>query len=178
MEPRPKGPREHIPPILLEGGQGTIHTGLPTHVLKADSKATRGAYSLYEETFPPGHPGPAIHIHHDQEEAFYMIAGELTFLLGDQLITANAGTFVLVPAGWRHGFANRSSEVARVINIHSPRGFEHYFEQIGKWAASGSNASSIRQYAEEHGVEIVGRPLGPGRAAARFWRPALAGATP
>jgi len=133
---------------------------LPTHVLKAGSEATRGAYSVYEETFPPGHPGPAVHIHHDQEEAFYVVEGELTFVLGERLIAATEGTFVLVPAGWRHGFANRTGEVAKVINIHSPRGFETAFQQLGAFAVHGADPEAIRRFGEEHRAEFVGAPLG------------------
>ena len=162
MKQYPQGPHEDVEPILLKPGEGTVHVGLPTHVLKTDSAATRGAYSLYEETFPPGAPGPAVHIHHEQEEAFYVLEGELTLLLGDQLLTARAGTFVLVPAGWRHGFANRSKEVVRVANIHSPRGFERVFEKMGELSTPGSDVRSFMEFSDKHGVEIVGRPIGGG----------------
>lgn len=160
MEQMPKGPREDTPPILLRPGEGVVHAGLPTHILKANSEAARGAYSLYEETYPPGTPGPAVHIHHDQEEAFYVLEGVVTFLLGEELISAPAGTFVLVPAGWRHGFANRGSEVARALNIHSPRGFERQFERLGKWLKDGEDVATMIEVAEKDGIETVGRPLG------------------
>lgn len=155
-----QGPQEDVAPTIHERGEGTVHPGLSTHTLKADSAATRGAYSLYEEAFPPGHPGPAIHIHHEQEEAFYVVEGELTFLLGEQLITATTGTFVLVPAGWRHGFANRSDRVARVVNIHSPGGFEDVFERMGQRALGSLDAETYAAYAAQRHIEYVGRPLG------------------
>jgi quercetin dioxygenase-like cupin family protein len=64
------------------------------------------------------------HEHADEDDAFYILSGELTFLLGDERVAAPPGTFVLVPPGVRHGFRNDGSEPVRILNIHAPAGFD------------------------------------------------------
>ena len=48
----------------------------------------------------------------------------LTFLLDDGDVDAPPGTFVLVPPGTHHTFANRGDEPVRMLNIHAPAGFD------------------------------------------------------
>jgi mannose-6-phosphate isomerase-like protein (cupin superfamily) len=64
------------------------------------------------------------HVHADEDDAFYVVEGELTFLLGDEQVSAPAGTFVLVPPGVRHGFRNDGEVPVRMLNIHAPGGFD------------------------------------------------------
>ena len=69
-----------------------------------------------------------MHTHADEDDAFYVLEGELTFVVEDAELVAGPGTFVLVPPGVVHTFANRSDRVARFVNIHAPAGFD---ERIG-----------------------------------------------
>ena len=55
----------------------------------------------------------------------YVLEGDVTFVLEDDEIVAAPGTFVLVPPGVEHTFANRTAEPARILNIHAPAGFDH-----------------------------------------------------
>jgi quercetin dioxygenase-like cupin family protein len=64
------------------------------------------------------------HVHDDEDDAFYILEGELTFVLGDEEVAAPAGTFVLIPPGVEHGFRNDSDQVVRILNIHAPAGFD------------------------------------------------------
>jgi mannose-6-phosphate isomerase-like protein (cupin superfamily) len=64
------------------------------------------------------------HVHGDEDDAFYVLEGELTFLLGDREVVAPPGTFVLVPPGVRHGFRNDGTVAVRMLNIHAPAGFD------------------------------------------------------
>jgi mannose-6-phosphate isomerase-like protein (cupin superfamily) len=64
------------------------------------------------------------HIHQDEDDAFYILEGELTFVLGDDQVKAPPGTFVLVPPGVEHGFRNDGSRPVRMLNIHAPAGFD------------------------------------------------------
>ena len=72
----------------------------------------------------PGREGPSAHVHDDEDDAFYVLDGELLFRVEDEEIAATAGTFVLVPPGVRHTFANRTSAPVRILNIHAPAGFD------------------------------------------------------
>ena len=64
------------------------------------------------------------HVHAEEDDAFYILAGELTFTFGDEEAAAPPGTFVLVPPGVEHGFRNDGAEPVRMLNIHAPAGFD------------------------------------------------------
>ena len=84
---------------------------------------TGGAISVMDNAVPARWGGPPLH-HHEFDETFYVLDGELTFLLGSTDVPAPAGTFVLVPPGVEHTFANRTETPVRVLNIHAPAGFD------------------------------------------------------
>ena len=75
-------------------------------------------------TMLAGRRGPPAHRHEDEDDAFFILQGEMTFIVGEQEIVARTGTFVLVPPGVEHTFANRGSVAARMLNIHAPAGFD------------------------------------------------------
>jgi mannose-6-phosphate isomerase-like protein (cupin superfamily) len=64
------------------------------------------------------------HVHEAEDDAFYILDGELTFLFDDQEVKATPGTFVLVPPGFQHGFRNDGAASVRMLNIHAPGGFD------------------------------------------------------
>src|SRR3954465_9355822 len=64
------------------------------------------------------------HVHADEDDAFYILEGELTFLLADGPVAAPPGTFVLVPPGVEHGFRNEREQPVRMLNLHAPAGFD------------------------------------------------------
>jgi mannose-6-phosphate isomerase-like protein (cupin superfamily) len=75
-------------------------------------------------TMAPGREGPSAHVHEDEDDAFYVLDGELVFTVEGDEIAAPAGTFVLVPPGVLHTFANRTETPVRILNIHTPAGFD------------------------------------------------------
>lgn len=75
-------------------------------------------------TVAPHSDGPPPHIHEHEDDSFFVMEGELTFTVSGKEVVAEAGTFVLVPPGLEHTFANRSDVVARVVNVHAPAGFD------------------------------------------------------
>jgi mannose-6-phosphate isomerase-like protein (cupin superfamily) len=81
-------------------------------------------FNLAVITMQPRRSGPESHVHAAEDDSFYVLEGELTFILDDGEIVAGPGTFVLVPPGVPHTFANRGEAEARVINIHAPAGFD------------------------------------------------------
>jgi mannose-6-phosphate isomerase-like protein (cupin superfamily) len=64
------------------------------------------------------------HVHDAEDDAFYIVQGEMTFTFDDQEIAAPPGTFVLVPPGVTHGFRNDGAGPVRMLNIHAPAGFD------------------------------------------------------
>jgi mannose-6-phosphate isomerase-like protein (cupin superfamily) len=64
------------------------------------------------------------HIHADEDDAFYILDGEMTFTLEGEQVAAVPGTFVLVPPSVEHGFRNDGDVPVRMLNIHAPAGFD------------------------------------------------------
>ena len=81
-------------------------------------------FNLAVITMQPHRDGPELHTHPDEDDAFYVVDGELTFTVDGEALVAGRGTFVLVPPGVPHTFGNRSAAVARVLNVHAPAGFD------------------------------------------------------
>lgn len=100
---------------------------------------------------------PPLH-RHDFDEAFYVLEGELTFQLGDDLFTRRAGEIALAPRGVSHTYANLSGGPARALLVITPAGFERYFDQIAaKITGSEPPPEAAKPIPE---VETIGPPLG------------------
>ena len=97
----------------------------------ATGDETNDGYYLIHAVVPPG-GGPPAHVHSREEEAFYIIRGELVFLAGDREVTARAGTFVNVPRGTKHRFRNVGDEAAELIFWFSPAGIEGLFREAAE----------------------------------------------
>ena len=87
-----------------------------------------GAYFAMEAIVPPG-GGPPPHIHRSEDETFYVLEGEVEFLLGDAARQGPAGDFVNVPRGTVHRFRNAGAETARMMLTFTPAGIEKFFEE-------------------------------------------------
>jgi quercetin dioxygenase-like cupin family protein len=98
----------------------------PKVLLRSEESA--GAVGVVESHVPPGWEGPPLH-HHPFDEGFYVLEGELTFQLGEELRSATPGDFVFAPADAVHTFANLSDAAARYLIVVTPGGFERYFER-------------------------------------------------
>lgn len=86
-------------------------------------------FNLGVITMQPHRDGPGSHTHADEDDAFYILEGELTFVVEGEEVAAGPGTFVLVPPGVDHSFANRGDAVVRMINVHAPAGFDLRIER-------------------------------------------------
>ena len=93
------------------------------------SEQTNGAISVVESTVPGDFAGPFLHTH-DFDETFYVLEGELTFQLADELITVTRGEVAFAPRGVAHTYANLSGAPARQLIICTPAGFERYFARM------------------------------------------------
>lgn len=110
-------------------GEGeTFYGPGDTYRFLVTGEETGGAYFAMEAFVPPG-GGPPPHIHSHEDETFYVVEGEIRFLLGDEWVVGAAGAFVSVPRGTVHCFTNASDTPARVILTFTPAGMEHFFRE-------------------------------------------------
>jgi len=96
----------------------------------ATGEETGGKYAIWEAIVPPG-GGPPPHIHSREEEAFYVLEGEITFQVGADTFTASAGTFANMPIGSLHSFKNHTDRPARLLISVAPAGLEQMFFEVG-----------------------------------------------
>jgi quercetin dioxygenase-like cupin family protein len=100
---------------------------MPTVLLR--SEETAGVVSMIELSSDAGFAGPPLH-RHDFDEAFYVLEGELTFQLGDEVFTRTAGELAFAPRNVAHTYANHSDAAARALLVCTPAGFERYFARM------------------------------------------------
>src|SRR4051794_3914649 len=110
-------------------------TDKPFPVVHLRSEESGGQVAVIETNPAPG-VGPPLHVH-DFDEAFYVIEGELTFHLRNELPTASPGDLVFAPRGVPHTFANLSEAPARQLIVCTPAGFERYFARMAAENAGG-----------------------------------------
>lgn len=119
-------------PIILPPGAGRAYEIGPMRgVFKADGAETDDRYCVSEWSVEPGASGPGPHHHDENVELFLVTEGTMAFLVGDEWVDAPTGTFLRIPAGTTHDFANRAEAPARAFNVFIPGGFEAPF---ASWA--------------------------------------------
>src|SRR4051794_19016465 len=89
---------------------------------------TGGAFFMAEVSVPPGGGNPA-HIHHREEETFYVQQGTLTIQVGGKTLNASPGDFICLPRGVPHSFQNTGNVAAKFLLVAAPAGLEKFFEE-------------------------------------------------
>jgi quercetin dioxygenase-like cupin family protein len=113
--------------IVVRPGEGTRFGNL--EFLARSEHTPR--FNLGIVTIKAHRDGPDLHTHDDEDDSFYVLEGEVTFTADGEVFVGGPGTFVLVPPGVPHAFANRSDADARILNVHAPAGFDLRVEAAG-----------------------------------------------
>ena len=111
------------------GGEQLTVRGGSTLAFKAGAATTGGAFSLHERRVPAGGRRPPAHVHPDRTEAFWVLDGAAEFELDGELVTAVAGSFVLVPGGVVHTFGATADAPAHLLVLHAPA-LDDYFRAL------------------------------------------------
>src|SRR4051812_39790168 len=101
---------------------------------------TGGTFSLVEHPIPPRTLAAPLHRHAREDEYSYVLEGRMGALLGDEVVSAEAGDLVFKPRQQWHTFWNAGDGPCRILEIISPAGFEHFFNELGE-AIAAQNAS-------------------------------------
>jgi mannose-6-phosphate isomerase-like protein (cupin superfamily) len=101
-----------------------------------DGERTGGAFSLVEHPLPPRALGAPLHTHHNEDEYSFVVQGRFGIQLGDDTLEAGPGDLVVKPRGVAHAFWNAGEEPARLLELISPAGFEHYFRELAPLLAA------------------------------------------
>jgi quercetin dioxygenase-like cupin family protein len=127
-------------------------------VFKLFGEKTNGHVSIVEHPFPVGACVPP-HLHTREDEYSIVTAGEIGFRSGDREVVLGAGGYITKPRGEAHTMWNAGSEPARMIEVISPAGFEHFFWGLGGLMASGApDPKEIAALADEYGLVFAKVP--------------------
>ena len=125
--------------------------------LMLQSEATAESVLMFEETAPAG-TTTGVHIHHDSDEVMYVLSGEITCKIGDQVTVGGPGTCAFIPRSVAHAWKNTGSETARMLFTYTPAGAGKWFEEQSR---SGRTVASMddperAEFFRRHGWERVG----------------------
>ncbi|HXF56431.1 MAG TPA: quercetin 2,3-dioxygenase [Actinomycetota bacterium] len=150
--------------VDAERGQALWSINTLTRVL-AGADSTEGAMGVWEWRGTSA-GNPPLHVHHREDEAFYLLEGRITFEVGEERLHASAGDFVFAPRDLPHRFAVESAE-ARMLVLVTPGGFERFFAAVGRPAESSGlpplerpDPEALARAAAPYGVDILGPPIG------------------
>ncbi|MGB0098076.1 MAG: cupin domain-containing protein [Solirubrobacteraceae bacterium] len=134
----------------------------PRNKVLLRNEESAGAVAIAENTMPAGAPGPPLHSH-AFDESSYVLDGELTFQLDDQVTTARAGELIFAPRGVPHTLANPTESPARYLLVLTPPGFER---ELARRAANEAGVKppkwTLQPIPE---VTYLGPKIGPQQAA-------------
>ncbi len=132
----------------------------------ATAEETGGAFTLFEEATSPG-SSAFPHLHHEEDQAFYVVEGEHEFVCDGRAFEARPGSFVYVPRGTVHSFENVGATPGRLLILSAPAGgTEAFFFEVGEPATDRSSPPAptapegwegiarIREIARKHGSDI------------------------
>jgi mannose-6-phosphate isomerase-like protein (cupin superfamily) len=104
--------------IVVPGPEGGEHLGRGDRYHRVLGELPE--LEIVELRFGPDFEGVDPHSHPDHSDSFYVLAGEVEFLIGDDTVRVGPGSFVSAPAGRTHGFRNVGGSELRLVNIHAP----------------------------------------------------------
>ena len=121
----------------------------------AYTEETGGGFSLVEHPIPPRTLAAPVHRHTREDEYSFVLEGRMGALLGDDVIYAETGDFAFKPRDQWHTFWNPDDTPCRILEIISPGGFEHYFEEMADALASPQFSPKARaEVGARYGMEV------------------------
>ena len=124
-------------------------------IIKASGDATNNSLAVVEMRLPAGF-APPPHIHHNEDEAFYLISGQIDAQIGEQRFTAAQGAFLWLPRDVQHGFVVTGDEPCTMLTITTPSGFDRFVADVGS-STDQTTLPEPREPDVPRLVEIAGR---------------------
>jgi mannose-6-phosphate isomerase-like protein (cupin superfamily) len=125
------------------------------------AEETGSGFSLVEHPIPPRSLCAPVHKHSREDEYSFVLEGRMGALLGDETVFAEAGDLVFKPRDQWHTFWNAGDEPCRILEIISPGGFEHYFDEVAEVTSRPDfTPDMIGPIAEKYGLEFDFESMG------------------
>ena len=144
------------PNIAVPAGQDSTSPS-PSFSLKLRGGETGGSIMMFEKTVPAGTKS-TFHRHRDSDEVAYVLSGEVTFLIGDDVTVGGPGACAFMPRGVRHAWKSTGAQAGRVLFLYTPAkagGLIEEQQRTGRKFAS-MNERELAEILERHGWELLG----------------------
>jgi len=148
-----------MPNIALRARQDPVSPGR-IFSLKLRGGETGDSIMMFEETVPVGTKS-TLHLHHDSDEVAYILSGEVTFKIGDEITVRGPGTCAFMPRGVPHAWKSTGAEPGRVLFLYTPAkagGLIEEQQRTGRKFAS-MNERELAEILQRHGWELLGPSL-------------------
>ena len=160
MQTAPRSGSSGAVMTAADGGERLSWMGEPT-LLKVTGAETQGRYALAEIITTPDGLVP-LHVHHREDEAFFVLDGEVSFAIGEDTFDAGPGGFAFGPRDVPHRYTVRTP-TARMLMVFSPAGFEGFIRETSESTDSLETVvldeidlDQIMAVAERYGAEVLG----------------------
>jgi quercetin dioxygenase-like cupin family protein len=138
---------------------GGIHFDMGASGRFADVKLvgaqTNESIMMFEETVPAGTKS-LFHLHRDSDEVAWVLEGEITFKIGDDVSVGGPGTCAFFPRNVRHAWKNSGSQIARVLFLYTPASAGGYVEELMRRGGVPMNDDERNELRERYRWEVVG----------------------
>jgi quercetin dioxygenase-like cupin family protein len=132
----------------------------------ATGEQTANRFALTETRAEAGYASP-FHVHHDDDEAIYVLEGAIDLYLGEEVHEGRPGAWFFMPREIPHGYFIRPDGPARMLILTAPAGFERFFHEHGQPVEAGppaapsiSKEEGERVLRAEYGIEMLPPPEG------------------
>lgn len=141
--------------VVAAGGGKQFKSPTPgrSFALKLLGCDTDGSIMMFEETLPAG-TASLHHLHHDSDEVAWVLAGEFTFKIGDQISVGGPGTCAFMPRNIPHAWKNTGNETGRVLFLYTPADAGGLIEALSEHRPIDDDERA--RLFERHHWEIVG----------------------
>src|SRR5207247_11206833 len=110
---------------------------------------------MFEETVPPGTKS-LFHLHRDSDEVAWVLAGEITFRIGDEVSVGGPGTCAFFPRNVPHAWKSTGSETGRVLFLYTPAAAGGFIEELSKRSVGPLGDDERDKLRERYRWEVVG----------------------
>jgi quercetin dioxygenase-like cupin family protein len=145
--------------IVKLPGQGPVRNMAPGRAatLKLQNGETQESLMMFEEVAPVGTVTP-MHLHRDSDEVAYVLSGEITFKIGDDITVGGPGTCAFMPRDVPHAWKSTGAGPGKVLFLYAPGRAGKFFEDMLHRPPGPVSEQDFAQVGERHGWEVVGPP--------------------
>src|SRR3984885_11057377 len=127
--------KTHVTQGIVVPADGGAHFNSPTpgrcFTMKLFGRETNESIMMFEETLPAGTTS-LLHLHHDSDEVIWVLAGEISFMIGDTVTVGGPGTCAFMPRDIPHAWKNTGSETGRILALYTPAAAGGLIEELAE----------------------------------------------